>query len=370
MGLKNYDYFLGFHLCEGVGPKTFKIIWDVFEEDVEKAWESEKGVWLDLGFSKKSVDKVFENKYKVDLDKWKKELSKLGIKYLGRDGENFPRLLKEVEDCPIGLFYKGEWDEMDMNCLAVVGTRKITNYGRQVTNKLVTQLCYAGLTIVSGMARGVDGAAHRAAIESDGRTIAVCGVGLDQIYPPEHRNLASDIIQHGLMISEFVPYTKISAGNFPSRNRIVAGMSLGVLVTEGAKKSGSKITARLALDYGREVFAVPGAIDSVMSEAPLELIQMGAKMVVKADDVLEELKLTTPKTKKFRQVGKGVVLEKLVFENANEEKIWNSLDGETRHMDEISRELNLPVWEVSSKLTMMEVKGMVKNLGDGNYMRV
>lgn len=204
------------------------------------------------------------------------------------EDENYPCLLKEIYDPPQQLYYLGELKAREKFPLAVVGTRKISFYGKKATERLVNGLCQAGLTIVSGLALGVDGLAHQIALENGTRTIAVLGSGLDTVYPPDHKKLAKRIIDTGgALVSEYPPKTKPSKLTFPARNRIVAGMSLGVLVIEAPIKSGAMITARLALDQGREVFAVPGDIYSENSQGCNLLIKKGAKPVTKIEDILE-----------------------------------------------------------------------------------
>lgn len=201
----------------------------------------------------------------------------------------YPYLLAQIADPPKRLYVKGKLLPQDRRAVAVVGTRTPTEYGRKITRQLVAGLVKAGLTIVSGLARGIDGEAQRAAIGSGGRTIAVLAHGLDMIYPPEHSKLAQEIVQHGALVTELAVGRKIDKANFVLRNRIISGLSLGVVVIEGKSRSGTKITARLAAEQGREVFAVPGPVHSLMSQAPMELIQTGAKLVTKVEDILEEL---------------------------------------------------------------------------------
>lgn len=202
----------------------------------------------------------------------------------------YPYLLAQIPQPPKVLYVKGGLKPKDRRAVAVVGTRWPTMYGRRVTQTLVRGLVKAGCTIVSGLARGIDGVAHQAALAVGGRTIAVVAHGLDMIYPVEHTELAKKIVQQGAVVSEWPEGVKIEAkGQFPARNRIIAGLSLGVVVIEGKSRSGSKITANWAAQYGREVWAVPGSINSVMSQAPMELIQTGAKLVTKVEDILEDL---------------------------------------------------------------------------------
>lgn len=359
------DYYLFFQMCNGVGRKTFEVIKKVFENDLEKALGSSEQDWLALGFNLNLVKKIMEFKNSFGLEKEKEKMSRLGVRYLTCEDEEFPDSLKEIDDCPMGIFIRGKLDERDKNCLAVVGTRKITSYGREVTRKLTEGLVANGLTIVSGLARGVDGVAHRTALANGGRTIAVLGSAIDYIYPTEHKGLALDIIKNGAVISERPIGVEVAPGNFPARNRIVSGMSLGVLVTEGTSKSGSKITARLALEQGREVFAVPGPITSQMSEAPSDLIKMGAKLVTNVTDILEEIKLS--KTD-YRADGNG--FSQIVIKDGRQKLIWEVLKNGNKHIDELSREVKMEVGQVMSLLMMMEMEGLVKGVGEGEYMRL
>lgn len=211
----------------------------------------------------------------------------MGVLKLGKD--SYPELLAQIPSPPKVLYVKGELSEKDKFAVAVVGTRRPSEYGRRVATELTSELVKKGFTIVSGLARGIDGVAHRAALVAGGRTIAVLAHGLNMIYPPEHKDLAEAIVKSGALLSEYPGEIKVDKSHFPARNRIIAGLSLGVVVVEGASKSGTKITARLAGDYGREVFAVPGNIGNPMSAAPMELIQLGAKLVRSVEDIVDEL---------------------------------------------------------------------------------
>ena len=214
------------------------------------------------------------------------------VKELKLKDDNYPRLLKEISSPPESLFVVGNEKILSFNGLTVIGSRKMTEYGRESTVKLVKDLVLSELVIVSGLARGIDGVAHRSCLENGGKTVAVLGHGFDRLYPPEHRGLSEQIILNGgCLVTEFPFGYPIKKENFPMRDRIMAGLSLGTLVIEGARKSGTKITATMAADYGREVFCVPGPIGSELSEGPAELIQEGAKLVMRVEDVLEELRL-------------------------------------------------------------------------------
>jgi DNA processing protein len=214
------------------------------------------------------------------------------VKEIKLESEHYPRLLKEISSPPKSLLVVGNEKILNQNSLTVIGSRKMTEYGRQSTNKLVGDLVRNELVIVSGLARGIDGVAHRSCLSAHGKTVAVLGHGFDRLYPPEHWGLAKQIIlSGGCLVTEFPIGYPIKRENFPLRDRIMAGLSLGTLVIEGASKSGTKITATMAADYGREVFCVPGPIESKLSEGPAELIQEGAKLVTKIEDILEELRL-------------------------------------------------------------------------------
>jgi DNA processing protein len=228
---------------------------------------------------------------KIDLVKEIERLDRLEIKLLPIEDKNYPKLLKQIDFAPFLLYVKGDILELNRPAIAVVGSRKMTEYGQRATSLLVSQLAKK-LTVVSGLARGVDGWAHRVCLQAGGRTIAVLGHGLDRIYPPENRPLAEEIVKRGgALVSEYPLGFPINKINFPQRDRIIAGLSLGTLVIEGGQKSGTKITAGFTADYGREVFCVPGPIDSAQSLGAAELIQQGAKLVTRVEEIYEELNL-------------------------------------------------------------------------------
>ncbi|MGC9048996.1 MAG: DNA-processing protein DprA [Patescibacteria group bacterium] len=271
---------------------------------------------------------------------------------------NYPKLLKEIYDPPKELYVWGELRAEENYPLAVVGTRKVSNYGRQITIDLVRNLAKAGLTIISGLALGVDGLAHQACLDVNGRTIAVLGSGLNHIYPSIHQKLAEKIVKSGgAVVSEYPPETGPTKWNFPARNRIIAGMSLGVLVTEAPETSGALITARCALDNGREVFAVPGNINSSNSVGTNQLIKLGAKAVTKVEDILDafDLELTEHSKREIKPAN-------------NEEKIILEIlaDGPL-HIDEIIKKSKLEAPLVNSTLVIMEISGKVRHIGNSNY---
>jgi DNA processing protein len=270
-------------------------------------------------------------------------------------------LLKEIADPPPVLYVRGEiLPTFFKKSIAVVGTRKMTSYGKEVTEALVRDLVAAGFTIVSGLARGVDSYAHRVTVGNGGKTIAVLGGGVDIIYPPENESLAKEIEgDYGAVISEFPLGMSAMPGNFPARNRIISGLSQGVLVTEAGEDSGSLITAGLAGEQGRDVFAVPGPIYSQLSKGPSSLIKQGAKLVTNVNDILEELKLDLRHHMSDQGEIKG--------DNAEEQRILDLIQNGPEHIDHLARESNISPARVGSMLSMMEIKGKVKSLGTGVY---
>ena len=280
------------------------------------------------------------------------------IKIIKIEDKNYPKLLKEIKDAPEVLYYRGEI-KFDENCFAVVGTRRFSPYGKQVALEIAGDLSDAGLTIVSGLAPGIDTFCHQAVVERSKRTIAVLGTGLDEksIYPKSNLKLARKIIEtDGCLISEYPPGTRGTQFTFPQRNRIISGLSLGVLVIEAKEKSGSLITAEWAKKQRRKVFAVPGLIHSLNSKGCHYLIKNGAKLVENANDILQELNLP------LKSKGSGIE-----GENEEENLILNVLLEESLHIDKIIEKTKLPASKVASLLAILEIKDKVKNLGGNIY---
>jgi len=290
--IEELKYWVGLAGMSGLGRKRFKLLKQYFGS-VKSIWEARKSQLEQTGLNRKLIEEWDNWKRNYDLEKGMEEVNKRLIKVITIEDKKYPKLLKEVDIAPFILFVKGKVEILNENCLAVVGTRKITEYGKSAVKKLVRDLVKENLVIVSGLARGVDSWAHRVCLGNKGKTIAVLGHGLDRIYPRENIRLAEEIVKSGgALVSEYPVNYSINRGNFPARNRIVAGMSLGVLIIEGAHRSGTKITANWAADFGREVMAVPGPINSQQSQAPADLIKQGAKLVNSAEDVMEELRIS------------------------------------------------------------------------------
>jgi DNA processing protein len=278
------------------------------------------------------------------------------------DDPEYPARLKEVDDKPPVLYVRGELTPDDEVSVAVVGTRKATPYGRQAAEHFASDLASNGVTVVSGLARGIDAVAHRAAMAAGGRTIAVLACGLDIVYPPEHARLAREITEHGALVSDYPLGMQPRSEFFPRRNRILSAVSLGVLVVEGSETSGALLTARYALDQNREVFAVPGSIYSPGHRGANRLIRDGeAKLVSSTEDILEELNLKT--------VTQQIELREVTPADPTEAKLLNVLTNQPSHIDDVQRASGLPIASVSSALAVLELKGMVRQVGPMSFVR-
>lgn len=358
----NSSYLLALHSVNGLGPVRLKAVLDYFK-DPKLAWNAASFDLLQIGIPKNVVESLELSRKTLSPESILENLEKSGIKWLTFFDEKYPKLLKQIYDPPFILYYKGEILPEDDMAIGIVGTRKMTGYGKMVTENFTRDLVSAGLTIISGLARGVDSKAHWEAINCSGRTIAVMGSGLNNIYPPENIKLANTIIEgQGAVISEFPPEYTSLPGNFPARNRIISGLSLGILVTEAAIDSGSLITARLALEQGREVFAVPGPINSDLSRGPADLIKEGARLVFEPQDILEELGLDRVQS----QASRVQNLENLSKEEIS---ILEFLENDNKHIDEVCRGLSLSAPVVSGTLLKLEIQGIVRNLGGGFYCK-
>ena len=327
---------------------------------LEHAWTSSAGELRKAGLDSKSVDTIVNLRPRISPDAEVESLERYKVKVLTYDSPAYPQRLKEIYDYPPVLYVRGNLLPEDECCLAVVGTRRATVYGRQVTEEIVSDLARNKITIISGLAKGIDSIAHRAALEASGRTIAVFGCGLDIVYPAENAKLAREIMEHGALISEYPLGIRPKADNFPRRNRIMSGMSLGVLVVEAGESSGALITANQALEQNRDVFAIPGSILSPASKGANHLIQEGAKLVRNYVDVLEELNLA--------MVAQQLELKELLPTDETEAVLLKQLSHEPTHIDEVCRHSNLTTALVSSTLSTMELKGMVKQVGSMNYV--
>lgn len=352
-------YWVGFSLIPGIGTSKFLSLLNHFGT-LENAWYASAGELRAAGLDSRTIENIVSRRPTLSLDREMERLERHGVRAVPYTSPDYPPRLREIHDFPPLLYVRGKLTSEDEWAIAVVGTRKVTVYGRQTTEELVSELARHGITIISGLAKGVDGVAHRVALEAGGRTIAVLACGLDMVYPSDHAPLARRIIEQGALVSEYPLGTPPKADNFPRRNRIMSGMSLGVLVVEAGDSSGALITARLALEQNREVFAVPGSIFSPMSRGTNRLIQEGAKLVQDCNDILEELNLTV----NVRQLE----LDKAPPVTDMESKVLSHLSAQPIHIDELCRNLSRPVSEISSTLALLELKGLVRQIGGMNYI--
>lgn len=342
-----------------ITPKRYKDLVRVFH-DTEDIWKAPAKSFAATGWEKNFIAEFLTWKDSFDQVGAEQILEKEGIQCIVLNDSDYPRLLKEIYDPPFCLFIRGEIKHKEP-WLGVVGPRKISSYGKQVVDLIVPNLAEAGITIVSGLALGVDGFAHDATLKAHGKTIAVLAGGVDKnsIAPTIHQKLAEAIIaEGGAVLSEYPPFTEPMNYSFPRRNRIIAGMCVGTLVIEASEKSGSLITAQCALDANREVFAVPQNITSLTSVGTNNLLKMGARLVTNAQDILEVLGITTETVK----------IKKIVGDTSEEEQILQLLSQEPLSIDDIIKNSKLENRIVNSTLTLMEIKGKVKNLGGMMYI--
>jgi DNA processing protein len=359
--MSDLKYWLGFNLVKGIGPAKVQALLDHFG-GLAEAWQAHVHELQQVGLDGRSIESLLEARKRLDLDRELALTATAGVKLLTWDQPGYPRYLREIPNSPPLIYFQGDLREGDQWAVALVGTRRLSPYGRQVTQRLVTGLVGAGVTIVSGLARGIDSVAHRAALEAGGRTIAVLGSGVDNIYPPENRPLAREIAdgRRGAVVSEYPLGTEPDARNFPPRNRLISGLSLGVVIVEAGDKSGALITANFAAEQNRELFAVPGNINSPSSKGTNRLIQQGAKLVTGVDDILEELNLT--------MVQEQAAVQMALPETAEEALILAHLSHQPIHVDDLGQAVGLPSPVVSSTLTLMELKGMVQQVGGMSYV--
>ena len=356
---KDIKYWVGFSKIPGIGRVKLAQMESHFGS-LEAAWQAAPAELKRSGLDGNSVKAIESWRPKVSLEAEMAKLDRFGVKVVTCRHPDYPARLKEIYDYPPLLYVRGSLKPEDEWCLTVVGTRRATVYGRQVTEEIVTELARNKITIVSGLARGIDSIAHRSALEAGGRSIAVFACGLDTVYPAENAGLAKSLMKDGALISEYPLGSRPRPENFPRRNRILSGLSLGVLVVEAGGTSGALITAHLAVEQNREVFAIPGSILSPASSGTNHLIQEGAKLVSDYRDILEELNLTV--------VAQQMEMKEFLPASDTEALVLKQLSAEPSHIDQVCRSSGLPIATVSSTLTMMELKGLVKQTGAMNYV--
>ncbi len=352
-------YWIGFHLVKGVGPARMRRLLEAFGS-LRVAWEASPADLEAAGLSREIIARLRRIQATVDLpallDRWQAQ----GIQVLTWEDPRYPPRLRHIPQAPPVLYLRGNLTPEDDWAVAVVGTRKVTAYGRQVTLEVAETLARHHITVVSGLARGVDGLAHKAALQAGGRTLAVLGSGVDRIYPPEHRALARRIMEQGALISDYPPGTPPEAANFPPRNRIIAGLALVVAVIEAGEKSGALVTAAFAAEQGREVFAVPGNIYAPQSRGTNRLIQQGAQPLLRPQDLLDALELSLlPARREARRTLRVTPTER---------QLLDYLSTEPLHVDDLSAQSGVPVHQVLATLSVLELKGLVRQVGTLRYI--
>ncbi len=347
-------YWLALNFVQGIGSVIFRRLVDRFRSPEAVFRATEKELLKVEGVSRNLILEIQKGPHEKRVRKELALLNEVGGKILTFHDELYPYRLREIYDPPPLLYLRGDLKKEDELAVAVIGSRKTTQYGRWMAEKISQDLSRHGITIVSGMARGIDSIAHWGALSSGGRTIAVLGCGVDVIYPAENRALSRKIIEQGALLSEFPMGTPPESGHFPRRNRIISGLAIGVVIVQAGERSGALITAGYALEQGREVFAVPGNVGTETSRGTNRLIREGAKMVESSDDILEEI---LPQWKKARE---GSQEEEFFLDLSEEErKLYSLLGTDPLHIDTLIRGSQLEPGQVSSLLLNLEMKGLV-----------
>ena len=355
-------YWIAFTRVPFVGRVRIGLLEERFGS-LEAAWGASAGELRAAGLDTRVVSAITEVRTKIDPHDELDRVQKAGVDVLTWHDPTYPRLLREIDDLPPVLYIRGELTDDDQRSVTIVGTRKPTAYGKEAARHLSGDLASAGVTVVSGLARGIDGIAHRAALEAGGRTLGVMGSGLDVPYPPEHAGLMRQMAENGAVISEYPLGTKPDARHFPRRNRLLSGLSLGTLVIEAPERSGTFSTIRSALEQNREVLCVPGSIYSPASALTNQMIREGAKLVMNAEDVLEELNLGAATAHQSPLPG----LDEPV--SGDEAAIYEVLNLDPQHIDDLSRRTEIPVTRVMGALSVMELRGQVRQVGRMNFIR-
>jgi DNA processing protein len=359
-------YWVALSMAAGIGPVRFQRLLETCG-GARGAWQASDLDLAAAGLERKTADSLRRLRARTTPNAVGARLAQLGIRALTLLDDDYPSSLREVADPPPVLFVRGRLAASDAQAVAVVGTRRATAYGLAVAERLARDLAGAGVTVVSGLAKGIDTAAHQAAVRAGGRTVAVLGNGLDQVYPPENGGLARSIVDDaaGALVSEFAPGVPPDAVNFPRRNRIISGLSRCTVIVEAGERSGALITADFALEQGRDVLAVPGSVFNPMSAGPNGLLKQGATPVTNVQDILDALSCEPPGS----QLETDAVARHVPQLGPEEASVWQELGGEPRHIDELARTLRAGSGEVSATLAMLELRGLARRVGAMLYTR-
>ena len=356
------QYLVALSAFSYFGPERIALMLKYFKS-AKEIWSAKNSEFVKIGINTQKILEFDNFRKNFDIDKYFKNLQKFGVCALTINDPNYPENLIGLKGMPHVLYVRGEYLQSDSVSVAIVGTRAMTSYGREMSSRLASEFASFGITVVSGLALGIDAEAQRSALKAGGRTIAVLASGLDIISPYSNKALALELIKgNGALVSEYplghVPFRS----DFALRNRLISAISQAVVVVEGRMKSGTFYTVNAAADQGRPVFAVPGQATSPASEAPNYLIQNGAKLITSAKDVIDELNLQIKANSRN--------LKKIIPEGENEAEILSALSVEPLHLDEIVRILGLATAVVSARLTIMEMKGLIKNLGNNMFIKI
>ncbi|HRJ44632.1 MAG: DNA-processing protein DprA [Caldilineaceae bacterium] len=353
-------YWIGFNQVPGIGPARLSALIETCGS-IEAAWKAPIQQLKEAGLDRRSLESLLAVRRSLDLDAAWQRVAQSGVRVYTWDDAEYPDNLRQTPLSPPVLFVRGEVQEEDRLAVALVGTRQASAYGREVARGLGQELARNGVTVVSGLALGIDAVAHEAALEAGGRTIAVLGSGVDQIYPAQNRKLGLAMTQQGALVSEYPLGTRPEANNFPPRNRIISGLSLAVVVVEAGQRSGALITAKFAAEQGRDVFAVPGSILQPSSAGCNALIQDGALPLLSIVDLLDQLHL--------ERAAIQAEARQSIPADPTERTLLEHLSSEPLHLDELMRAVAMPAAQISALLAMMELKGLVRQAGPMRYVR-
>ena len=357
--MSDLRYWVGFNLVPHIGPIRIQALLDRFG-DLGVAWRADAVSLRAAGLPRNAIEQLLYQRARLDLDAELAKIEAEGVRVITCQDADYPDHLRHIDQPPPLLYVKGALEAADRWAVAVVGTRHASAYGREVARRMASGLAENGITVVSGLALGIDGIAHGSALDAGGRTLGVLGCGLDIIYPYRHRELAERIVEHGALISDYPLGTKPEGSHFPPRNRIISGLALGTLVVEAGLRSGALITLQFALDQGRETFAVPGNIYNRSSMGANAALQRGeAKLVTCVEDILSELNLTMAvQHEEVREIVPDLPIEKTLLACIGHEPV---------QLDQVVRDSGLPTATVSSTLCMMELKGLVCRVDNMRY---
>lgn len=358
-------YLMWLSRVEGIGIKRIHMLLDYFQS-AEAVWKAERNQLAAIkGIPEKTIDAILCARDEELLNCWIEELELKEIQFYSLFHTRYPRLLKEIYSPPIGIYVKGTLPQDDIDKVSLVGARRCSRYGAGVAYQTAMDLGKANIVVVSGMAKGIDAMAHKGTLDGGGQTIAVLGNGVDICYPSENRELMDRIVENGCLISEYPPGTEPSPHHFPNRNRIIAGLSKIVVVVEAGKKSGTLITADMALESGRDVFVVPGNITSALSEGTNNLIKQGCPVITETNDILFDLGIT------YNEYEKQMISKQVAAKLTPEEKeIYDQiLDKEPVLAETICRKMHKNIQEVQYMLSLLEIAGYIRKVPQAGYIR-